>query len=155
MGLGKRSKEVGIEVFEVLLIRSDKHVAIFKAQTFGLIIELHTHCHILNTNIRVAPIEQNHRVNEQSEQEINQYAARHYQQTLPRWLATKLPRLYRLFHLFSVEALVYHTCDLAITAQRQPAYAVNGIASFRFELEKMEPWIEEKIKLVDPDAEEL
>ena len=45
--------------------------------------------------------------------------------------------------------------NLAISAQRQPAYAVSGLAALGLELEEVEPRVEEQIELLDPYAEKF
>ena len=77
--------------------------------------------------------------------------------TRSRWyrrLRAELPRLGRLFHLFGVHRLVYHTRDFAISSQRQPAYAVLRIAMFGLVLEQGKPRVEENIKLLHPYLKE-
>ena len=60
-------------------------------------------------------IEQNHRINKKELEEVDQYASYHDEKTLPCRFCSELIRLYRLFHLFCVERLVYHTGYLTIT----------------------------------------
>ena len=48
--------------------------------------------HVLDGHIAVAPVEQNHRIDEQGQQEVDEYTANHNQQSLPGWLGTKLPK---------------------------------------------------------------
>ena len=54
-------------------------------------------------------MEQNHRINEDSQEEVHQHPANHNKQTLPCRFGTEFPRLCRLLHLFGIHRLVYHT----------------------------------------------
>ena len=60
-------------------------------------------------------MEQYHRVNKQSQEEVNDNATQHNKQPLPRGFGSKLPRLGWLGHLFSVERFVNHSRNLAVT----------------------------------------
>ena len=81
-------------------------------------IEIHAKWCLLHGDVRVAPSEENHGVDEQGEQEIEQYAAHHDEQSLPCGLGAKLPWLHGLFHLFGIHRLVYHTSNFNVSAQR-------------------------------------
>jgi hypothetical protein len=100
-------------------------------------------------------MEQNHRVYEQCQQEVDQHTANHDEQTLPRRLGTEFPWLLGLFHLFRIETLVNHTGYLTVTTQGNPADTVFRIAFLGFELKQTELPVEENIELLDPYTEEL
>ena len=56
------------------------------------------------------------------------------------------------FHAFGIHRFVHHACNLAVSAQRQPADAVFGFPDF--EAQQFEAsGIEEEIELVHADAE--
>ena len=153
--LGNAAEEVGVEVLERSSVCSDEDVAVLEAHAFGLLVELHAHLHVLHAHIVLAPSEHNHGVDEQRQQEIDQHAACHDEQTLPRRLRAKLPWLLGLLHLFGVHALVYHAGNLAIAAEGQPAKAVGRVTVLGFELEKMEPGVEEEVEFLYSDTKEL
>ena len=88
-------------------------------------------------------MEQHHRIDKQGQEEVNDNAAQHNEQPLPCRFNPKLPRLGGFGHLFCVERLVYHSRNLAISAQRQPAHAVGRAAFLRLKLEEMKPRVEE------------
>src|SRR5690606_2343136 len=72
-------------------------------------------------------------INHEPNNNIHSNSAKHNNKSLPCWLASEFPRLRRLRHLLLVHALVYHSRDFYVTAQRQPANSVNGFAYFLFE----------------------
>ena len=116
MGLGDVAVEVGGEVLESTVLRTYQYIAVLEAECLGLAVELHAEVHVLHRDVGVAPIEQNHRVDEQCQQEVDQHATNHNQQALPGWLRAELPRLFGLFHLLGIEALVNHARYLAVAA---------------------------------------
>ena len=111
--------------------------------------------HILHRNVTIAPCEENHGVDEECEQEIEQYAANHHEKPLPSGLSAELPRLCGLFHLLRVEALVYHARYLAVSAEWQPAHTIGCVAVLWLELEQMEPGVEEKEEFLYSYAKKL
>ena len=64
---------------------------------------------------------------EDGEYEIEKHASGHHQQPLPCRLAAEFPRLRVAFELLCVKGFVYHSCNLAVSSQREPAYAVFGV----------------------------
>ena len=155
MSLGDVAIEVGRELPEGLGVRAYQDVAVTEAVRLGLLVELHAKRHILNGNVALAPVEQNHAVDEERQQEVDQHAANHDEQSLPGGLGAKLPRLCRFLHLLRVEALVNHARYLAVAAQRNPADAVLRVAALGLELEQAELVVKEDIELLHPDAKEL
>ena len=155
MCLGDVAIEVSGEVLEGLGIGADEDVAIAETVGLSLLIELHTQRHILDRDVGVAPPEENLRIDEQGEEEIDQYAANHDEQSLPAGFGTELVILDGLLHLFGIETLVDHACYLAIAAEGNPTNAVLGVAILGFELEKTEFPVEEKVELLDAYSEEF
>ena len=70
-------------------------------------------------------------------------------------MGAELPRLCGLLHLLGVKTLVYHSRYLAVSTKRQPPHTVCRVALLWLELKDMKPWVEEKIKLLNPYAKEL
>ena len=100
-------------------------------------------------------MEQYHGIDEECQYEVNQYATYHDEQALPGRFAAKLVWLFRLFHLFGIETLINHTRNLAISSERQPSQTISSIRILRFELEEMEPRVEEQIELLHSYTEEF
>ena len=113
---GEHAAEVGREVLEQLAIGSHQHVTVAEAIGLGLLVELHVN--VAHGDIGVAPIEQNHGIDEQRQKEVHQHAANHDEQALPSRFGTELPRLFGLLHLFGVKALINHSRNLTIAAKR-------------------------------------
>ena len=158
MGSRQLAVQVGIELLEQLAVGSNQIVAILEAQLLGLVVKLHSH--LACGDVGLAPGEEDHRVDEQGQEEVDEHAANHDEQSLPGRLRAELPGLFGLLHLLGVEALVDHAGNLAVAAQRQPAHAVLGVAFLRFETEQLAPPltdgdVEEEVELLDPYAEEL
>ena len=149
------AEHISTETLEVALVSSYEDVAVVESESLSLLAELHTKLHVLGLHIVVAPSEEAHGIDEESEKEVDQYATYHNKEALPSRLRTKLPRLCGLSHLFLVERFVYHARYLAVAAERHPANAVACFAVLRFELEEVEPGVEEQIELLHSYAEEL
>ncbi len=82
---------------------------------------------------------------------VVEHSPAHDKEPLPRGLRAELPRLGLRFEMLRIHGLVYHACNLAVAAKRQPAHAVFGFPYLeREELEA--PCIEEQEKLVYPDS---
>ena len=128
---------------------------ILESKCLSLGIELHTLGHVLGSNIIITPVEEDHRIDEERQHEVDQHTSHHDEQTLPSWLTAELVWLFWLFHLLGIETLVDHTRNLAISSEWQPSQTVSGIRVLWLELEKMEPRIEEQIELLHSYAEEL
>ena len=128
---------------------------VLEAQLLCLGIELHTVGHILGSYILITPMEQDHGVDEKSQDKVDQYTTYHNQETLPSWFAAELIRLFRLLHLLGIETLVYHTRDFAISTQWQPSDTISRIRMLWLELKEMEPRVEKEIELLHSYTEEL
>ena len=59
---------------------------------------------------------------------LNSTLNHHYEETLPCGLCPELPFFRRELHLLLVHRFVDHSGYLAVAAERQPAYAVFGVA---------------------------
>ena len=125
--------------FERNTVGRKEDITVLETYRFGSLVEFHTKRGFLYLYILVAPCKKNHGVDEQCQQEVEQYATHHYQQTLPRRLGTELPRLFGLFHLFGIHRLINHAGYFDITAQWQPAYCILCVTFLGFELKKGEP----------------
>ena len=73
------------------------------------------------------------------EYEIEKNSSGHHKQSLPCRFCPELPRLWLAFKVFRVHGFVYHSCDLAVSSQRHPAYSVFGLPVFSFRTELGEP----------------
>ena len=155
MGLGDVAIEIGRELLEGLGISAHKDIAVLKTIRLRLLVELHTQRHVLDGYVSVAPVEENHRVDEQCQQEVDQHAANHNQQSLPGGFGAELPRLGRTLHLFGIEALINHACYLTVASQGNPPNAILRIAVLGLELKEAELIVEEEIELLDPYAKEF
>ena len=159
-GFREFAHQVDVEVLERAEVGAQQDVVVGKSQCLGLLVELHTHGHVLGRDKLFAPGEEHHGVDEEREEEVDQHAANHDQQSLPSGLGAELPGLGRLCHLLFVEALVYHTGYLAVAAQWQPAYAILGVAGLGLEAEELarplaDTHIEEDEEFLYSYAEEL
>ena len=120
---------------------------ILEAKGLSLLVVFHTHRHVADGDIAVAPIEQHHRIDKQCQQEIHQHTTDHNQQSLPCRFCTELPGLLRLFHLFRVETLVDHSGNLTIATQWQPSDTILRVTVLGLELKDASiPFTNAKIK---------
>ena len=152
--------KVGRKLLELAFLCPYEDIPILESECLGLSIELHTQCHVLHGDIGIAPMEENHGIDEEREEEIDEYTANHNQQALPSGFRTELPGLFWLFHLFGVETLVDHTGYLTVAAQRQPAHTVLCITILGFPFEETtipfpDGGVEEEVELIDLHAKEL
>ena len=154
-GVREIAIHITVKGLERTKLCSHENIMILETQCLCLGIELHSLSHVLGSYIVFAPMEKNHGIDEESQYEIDQHTANHNQQALPCRLAAEFERLLRLFHLFSIETLVYHTRNLTISSERQPSQTVSGIRILWLELEEMEPRVEEQIELLYSYAEEF
>ena len=128
---------------------------VLEAVAFGLLAELHSERHILGGDVGLAPMEHDHAVDEEREQQVDGDAGHHDDEALPCGLCPELPWLRVALELFGIHALVHHAGNLAVAAEGQPADAVGGLTVLGLELEEVEPWVEEEIELLHSHAEEL
>ena len=147
--------QIAIKGLELTQIGAYQDILILEAQCLCLGIELHTITHIAGSHIIVAPMEQNHGIDEESQHEVNQHATYHDEQALPCRFAAKLVWLFRLFHLFGIKTFIYHTRNLAISSEWQPSQTIGSIRILWFELEEMEPRVEEQIELLHSYTKEF
>ena len=83
LGLANLAEEVGTEVFELTLLSAHEDVAVAESESLGFLIELHTVSHVLHGDIRIAPCEENHRIDEEGKEEVEKHSANHDKQALP------------------------------------------------------------------------
>ncbi len=126
-------------------------VAVLESESVPRLVEGVAVDHVVVGVVGASPRIQYARVYHYGQQDVHQYAGQHDYKPLPRRLGAELPRLYGLFHLFGVHALVDHAGDLHVAAERQPAHAVLGVSAA--ELEEREPRVEEYVELLHPYAE--
>ena len=84
-------------------------------------------------DVRVAPLEENHGVDEEGEDEVETYTANHDEHTLPSGLGAELPRLGILLELLHIEALIDHTSNLDIATEGEPTHNILGLATLGLE----------------------
>ena len=116
MGSRERTEHIAIVGLERSLLGTYQDVMILEAQGLGLAVERHALLHVLGSHVVVAPVEENHRIDEERQHEVDQHTTYHDEQSLPGWLGAELPGLLGLFHLLGIETLVDHTRNLAVTA---------------------------------------
>ena len=81
-------------------------------------------------------MEEYHGVDEQGQEKVDKHTANHDQQSLPSGFRTEFPRLFWLFHLFGIEALVDHAGYLTVATEGQPTYTVLRVAVLGLELKQ-------------------
>ena len=152
-------REIAIHIaiigLELALVGTNQDIVILEAQSLGLCIELHSLGHVLGSHIVITPMEKNHGIDEERQQKVDQHTTYHDQHSLPGRFASELVWLHRLLELLGIETLIYHTRNLAVSTQWQPSQTISGIRVLWLELEEVEPWIEEQIKLLHSYAKEL
>ena len=62
-------------------------------------------------------MEKNHGIDKERQQKVDQHTTYHDQHSLPGRFASELVWLHRLLELLGIETLIYHTRNLAISAQ--------------------------------------
>ena len=75
----------------------------------------------------LSPMPEQHREDDKGTDEVNKDTAEDDKQSLPRRLGAELPVLRFGRKVFGFVGLVHHTCDGAVTAERQPADTPFGI----------------------------
>ena len=159
-GLTQGTVHIGTEILELTVLGTYQNITILKTILLGLGVELHTQGHVLGGDVGVAPVEQNHRVDKEGQQEVDQHTANHHQQALPGRFAAELPRLCGLFHLFGIKTLINHTGNLTVTTQWQPTHTILGGAILGLEFKQTavplpDGGVEKEIELLNADAKEL
>ena len=76
--------------------------------------------------VSFSPYTDNRDIAHYREYEVVEHAADHNQQTLPTRVGAEFPRLGVLLELLEVHRLIDHPADLAVSAEREPAYAEFG-----------------------------
>ena len=152
-GLHDEAGGIFVETLEGSRVGLEEDVAVAEADVLERLAIIHTHLHVLQGQIRVAPVEEHHRVDKQGEDEVEQDAAHHDEQTLAGRLRAELVGLGRFGQLLLVHAFVDHAGNLAVAAEGEPADAVFRLAVLRFEFEEREPRVKEKVELFDAHFE--
>ena len=140
-------------VIETLTVDRSDNIAVHEAYVMAQLAEAITVLNVRSCDIALAVVIAHGYVYDQRKYEIHHHATHHYQEPLPRRLATELPRLGFLFHLLGIHRLVYHAGYLDITAERHPSYAVDRLAYLL--LEQREIGIEKEVELLHPRTEYL
>ena len=146
---------VAVEAQKLLGVGAQQNVAVAEAELVRLLVELHAVGHVLDRRVGLAPSEENHGVDEEGHDKVDEDAREHDDKALPGGMRAKLPRLRGTLHLVGIHRLVYHAGYLHIAAQRQPAEGIGGLAVLGFELEEREPGIEEETELLYSHLEDL
>ena len=102
----------------------------------------------------MSPDGENHRIGQDGEYEIVEYASGHYQQPLPCRVGTELPFFRGFREVLGVHGFVHHSRNFAIASERKPAYAELGLSPFPFG-DGLPSGIEEKIELLHSDSEQF
>ena len=160
VGFGKIAVDINVEVLERTLVGAHQDIVVAETKLLGLGVELHTLAHVCHTHVALAPVKHDHRVDKQCQHKVDRHTSHHNDEPLPCRLGAELPRLRITLHLLGVHALVDHTSNLTITAERQPAHAVFGFAVLRFETKELaaplaDGDVEENKELLHPDSKEL
>ena len=71
------TRDNGTQLFEGNTVGREQYVTVLEADCLGCLVEGHTERGFLYLYILVAPGEQNHRVDEKCQQEVEQYATHH------------------------------------------------------------------------------
>ena len=142
----------GGEVLRNIVVQRDYAVSRLEAHLDGKLVGIYAGLRV--GDIGGAPYAQNGAVRDDGEYEVEQHAARHHQQPLPRRVAAELPRLGLALKLLGVHGLVHHSGNLAVAAEREPAYSEFRLAHAEAQ-QGLALHIEEKVEFLHLDAEEL
>jgi len=129
-------------------------------ELLGLGVKLHAQRNVFHGHVALAPVVHDHRIDEQGEHKVDRHAGHHDDESLPRALGAKLPRLRVALHLLGIHALVNHSRNLTIASQGQPAHAILRRTVLGLEAEELaaplaDADIEEHEELFHPDTKEL
>ena len=141
MCLGEDAVNGTVPSLNGLAVSGYGNVAIHESDFFGHCIVREAILHGADGKAIAAPCKENHRIDEQRQDEINKDTANHDEETLPYGLCTELILLNRLFHLFSIHALINHSSNLDIAAERYPADTVLRLAGCYFRKEACKPFV--------------
>ena len=165
LGLGEDAVDGAVPCLDGLSVGSDRDVAIDEADLFRHRVVGEAVSHRTYGEAVTAPGEENHGVDEQRQEEVDEDAADHDEEALPYGFGAELIGLYGLLHLFGVQTLVNHAGNLDIAAEWNPSDAVLGLVGCHLREEACEPLVlggeemefpvEEHEELLDADAEEL
>ena len=141
-----------VHVVHRLAVDRNDPVAVLESELAARFVEGVSPARIFVREVVVAPRVADSDVDEDGQQNVHHHAGYHHQKTLPCGFGAEFIGLGGQFHLLLVHRLVDHAGDLAVSAQRQPAQPVFGVAALEFEERK--PRVEEDIELVDADFED-
>ena len=148
------TQAVFVQALQWFIVGTEQDVAVAESDLAERLAELHAGRDVPERQVCVAPREEHHRVDEDGQEEVEEHAADHDQQSLPGRFGAELPRLRGLRHLLLVHRFVDHAGDLTVPAEGQPADAVFRVAVFGFEPEQGEPGVEEEVELLNAHLEE-
>ena len=106
-----------VQALQWFIVGTEQDVAVAEADLAERLAELHAGRDVPERQVRVAPREEHHRVDEDGQEEVEEHAADHDQQPLPGRFGAKLPRLRGLRHLLLVHRFVDHAGDLTVSAE--------------------------------------
>jgi len=124
----KNFAENRVDILHLLATDGYDAVTILEAQLLGTLAELVAVNHILIRDILRAIRERDAAVDEKGEDNIHCNACNKHQKTLPSGFCAILPRLWCRCQLLLIHALIDHSCNLAVTAERQPTETILRIA---------------------------
>ena len=111
------SQAVFVQALQWFIVGTEQDVAVAESDLAERLAELHAGRDVPERQVRVAPREKHHRVDEDGQEEVEEHTADHDQQPLPGRFGAKLPRLRGLRHLLLVHRFVDHAGDLAVPAE--------------------------------------
>ena len=141
-----------VNIVNNLAINRYELIAIAETHTLGALVKDITPLNILVGHIRLAIGVTDASIDHHRKQDVHHNTRNHHHKALPRGLCAELPRLNGGLHLLEVHTLVDHTSNLHIATQRQPAYAILGLATLP--LEERKPRIEEDIKFLNANLKD-
>ena len=132
--------QVGLQHAEVLrhvVVEGQYAVAVSETHLVGQFVDIYGV--VLIREISLSPDAKDAAVSDDGEDEVVKNTSGHHEQALPGLLGAELPGLGIFLHALEVQGLVDHAADLAVSAQRQPAYAILGLGLGRLGEKFSEP----------------
>src|SRR5699024_5726706 len=127
-------KSTGIQhIVERLPIDVDNNISIFESQILHCLGDGKTIGHAFGGDIVFSPHIEDHHKNKKTDNQVDGHPAKHDDESLPGGFTVKFPAIRRFFHLLFVHAFIDHPGNFDVSAEGQPANAVDGIAYFLFE----------------------
>ena len=137
------------EVLGLISVEADNMVAEAESHLAGQLVGCYLCVFVADEYL--APDACNEAVHKDGEDEVVQHPSGHDQKPLPSRLGAEFPALRLPLELLQVHRLVHHSGNLAIAAERYPAYAELGLAPVPA-CQRLAACVEEQIKLLDPDS---